>query len=100
MSPGAHDDTIPAELEKTCAQEEIHLLGTVQSYGFMTVVELASRSIVQVSAGIVRHWPGLQDAAALISGALSDWVAAKDQGDPLDIAALPTSHPANLPWRP
>lgn len=31
---GVHDDTIPAELEKTCTQEQIHLLGTVQSYGF------------------------------------------------------------------
>jgi diguanylate cyclase (GGDEF)-like protein len=100
MSPGLHDDTIPAELEKTCAQEKIHLLGTVQSYGFMTVVDLASRSIVQVSAGIVRHWPGLPDADALISRPLSDWVVGADPADPLDIAALPTSHPVNLPWRP
>ncbi|MFC5550024.1 EAL domain-containing protein [Massilia aerilata] len=100
MSPGVHDDTIPAALEETCAQEEIHLLGAVQSYGFMTVVDLASRAIVQVSAGIVRHWPGLQDANALIAGPLSDWVAGAGGGDPLDIAALPTSHPVNLPWRP
>jgi diguanylate cyclase (GGDEF)-like protein len=100
MSPGVHDDTIPAALEKTCAQEEIHLLGTVQSYGFMTVVDLASRSIVQVSAGIARHWPGLQDANALLARPLSDWVAGTDQDDPLDIEALPSSHPVNLPWRP
>ena len=67
MSPGVHDDTIPAELEKSCAQEPIHLLGTVQSYGFLMVVDIASGCIVQVSAGIVQHWPGLQDAAVLLS---------------------------------
>ncbi|MGX4642724.1 EAL domain-containing protein [Massilia sp. SYSU DXS3249] len=97
MSPGAHEDTIPAELEKTCAQEPLHLLGTVQSYGFLMVVDLASRCIVQVSAGIVRHWPGLQDAAALFSRPLSDWV---EGAGTLDIASLSPSHLTALPWRP
>ncbi|CAN7586707.1 EAL domain-containing protein [Massilia sp. LjRoot122] len=94
------DDTIPAELELSCAQEPIHLLGTVQSYGFLMVVDVASRRIVQVSAGIVRHWPGLQDAHALVSSPLPDWVAAVDETAALDIDGLPTSHPAALPWRP
>jgi len=57
MSPDGRDGTISAELESTCAQEAIHLLGTVQSYGFLMVVDVASRCIVQVSAGIARHWP-------------------------------------------
>jgi diguanylate cyclase (GGDEF)-like protein len=100
MSPGARDDTIPAELEKTCAQEAIHLLGTVQSHGFLMVVDVASRCIVQASAGIVRHWPGLQDAGALITAPLSDWVAATEGPETLDIESLPTSHPVGLPWRP
>lgn len=116
MSPGAHEDTIPVELEQTCAQEPIHLLGTVQAYGFMMVVDLASRRIVQVSAGIVRHWPGLQDPHVLLSRPLSEWVAAVAGGNPradvpadvpadlpadvLDVAALPTTHLAVLPWRP
>lgn len=99
MSPGAHEDSIPVELEKTCAQEPIHLLGTVQSYGFLMAVDLASRCIVQVSAGIVRHWPGLRSAEALLSRPLSDWVVVED-GDAPDIDALPTSHLAVLPWRP
>ena len=99
MSPGAHEDTIPAELEKTCAQEALHLLGTVQSYGFLMVVDMASRCIVQVSAGIVRHWPGVQDAAALLARPLSDWVAAEG-GGALDIASLSPSHLTALPWRP
>ncbi|QOL50288.1 bifunctional diguanylate cyclase/phosphodiesterase [Massilia litorea] len=100
MSPGAHDHTIPAELENTCALEAIHLLGTVQSYGFVMVVDLASRCIVQVSTGIVKHWPGLQDAAALISRPLSDCVAAVDGSDALDIDALSAAHLVALPWRP
>lgn len=48
-------DTISAELEKSCALEQIHLLGTVQPHGFLIVVELASARIVQVSSGIVRY---------------------------------------------
>jgi diguanylate cyclase (GGDEF)-like protein len=108
MIPDVHGDTIPAELEKTCAQEPIHLLGTVQSYGFLMVVDVASRCIVQVSSGIVRHWPGLTDAAALIATPLSDWVAAAQGSDApgavldvaLDLASLPASHLVALPWRP
>jgi diguanylate cyclase (GGDEF)-like protein len=100
MSPGAREDTIPAELEKTCAQEAIHLLGTVQSHGFLMVVDVASRCIVQVSSGIVRHWPGLQDAGALVSRPLSDWVAATQGPGTLDVDSLPASHPVGLPWRP
>jgi diguanylate cyclase (GGDEF)-like protein len=100
MSPGAHDGTIPAELEKSCAQEPIHLLGTVQPYGFLMVVDVASRCIVQVSAGIVHHWPGLHDVGALISRPLSDWVAAADDSDALDIESLPASHLVALRWRP
>ena len=104
MSPDARGDTIPAELEHTCAQEPIHLLGTVQAYGFLMVVDLASRCIIQVSAGIARHWPGLIDAGALLSRPLSDWVAAVDEpgplAEPLDLASLPESHPVALRWRP
>lgn len=100
MSPGADDGSIPAELEKSCAQEPIHLLGTVQSYGFLMVVDVASGCIVQVSAGIVRHWPGLQDAGALISRPLSDWVATVEGAGMLDLESLPGAHLAALPWRP
>lgn len=99
MNPGEHADTIPAELEKICAEEPIHLLGTVQSYGFLMVVNVTSLRIVQVSAGIVRHWPGLQDASALIDAPLSDWVAGWDAVDSVKLAGLPTSSPMGLPWR-
>jgi len=104
MNPGVRDGTIPAEMERTCAQEPIHLLGTVQSYGFLMVVDIASRCIVQVSAGILRHWPGLQDAGALLSRPLSDWAAAVSGPASADVAFgiehLPDAHPVALSWRP
>ena len=56
--------TISAELEKACSQEPIHLLGTVQPHGFLMAVDIAAERIVQVSSGIVRHWPGLRDAGS------------------------------------
>ncbi len=99
-SMGAHDDTIPVELEKSCAEEPIHLLGTVQSYGFLMTVDVASGCIVQTSAGIVRHWPGLHDATTLLSRPLSDWAAVVEGPDGFDLEALPASHPVVLPWRP
>jgi diguanylate cyclase (GGDEF)-like protein len=101
MNPGIRDGTIPAELENTCAQEPIHRLGTVQAYGFMMVVDIASRCIVQVSEGIVRHWPGLPDARALLSRPISEWAAAaQGLNTALDLASLPASRPVTLPWRP
>lgn len=99
MSPSDQDGTIPAELERTCAQEAIHLLGTVQSYGFLMVVDIESRCIIQVSAGIARHWPGLHSASALIGTPLSEWIAGVEASDPLDIESLPVAHPVVLPWR-
>jgi diguanylate cyclase (GGDEF)-like protein len=100
MSPGGRDDSISAELEATCALEPIHLLGTVQSYGFMMVVDLASGCIVQVSAGIMRHWPGLPDTASMLGKPLCDWAAAVEGPAALDLASLPTSHCLSMPWRP
>lgn len=41
MSPDVRGDTISAELENSCALEPIHLLGTVQSYGFLMVIDVA-----------------------------------------------------------
>ncbi len=99
MDPGGQGDTISAELEQSCAEEPIHLLGAVQAYGFLMVVDLASQTIVQVSAGIVRHWPGLGDAARLISAPLSDWVAGLDASDPPNLAALPSLHCVGLRLR-
>ena len=99
MNQDVPGDTISADLEESCAQEPIHLLGTVQSYGFMIVVDVASGCIIQVSTGIVRHWPGLDDVSALLSTPLSKWVAgAEEGGGSIDIASLPASHFVALPW--
>lgn len=99
MDSGSNGDTISADLEKSCAEEPIHLLGTVQSYGFLMVVDLSSQCILQVSAGIVRHWPGLDDAGALAGTPLSHWVAGAEASDTLNLESLPISHSVGLPWR-
>jgi diguanylate cyclase (GGDEF)-like protein len=99
MRSGTAHDTIPTELEQSCTQEAIHLLGAVQSYGFLVVVDLASGCIVQVSAGIARHWPGLIDPGTLIARPLSDVVTATSGLETRDLAALPEAHPVILPWR-
>jgi hypothetical protein len=104
MNPGGRDDTIPAELEKyLCAEEPIHLLGTVQSYGFLMVVDsqaAASSRSPRASCGTGR---ALQDAGALISRPLSEWAAAmriRARATFRSISKRCPSHPVRLPWRP
>lgn len=89
MTHRKHIDTISAELESACAQEQIHLLGTVQPHGFLMVVDLASQRIVQVSSGIVRHWPGLQEAAAPVGQPVTDWIEGIAAGGAGSLASLP-----------
>lgn len=99
MEPIEPDDTISAELERACAQEPIHLLGTVQPHGFLISVDIASERIVQVSSGIARHWPGLARAEMLAGEPVFDWVERKAPQDKLELDALPDSQPMALPWR-
>lgn len=91
--------TIAADLERSCALEPIHLLGTVQSYGFLMVIDIASGRIVQVSEGVLRHWPGLHSASALLGGALADWVVTVNRGHPLALDTLPSAGAITQPWR-
>lgn len=98
MSRAGPGSTITAELEASCALEPIHLLGTVQAYGFLMVVDMATRCIVQVSEGIARHWPGLQDASVPIGAPLADWVMGINAADPLALDTLPAASPIVLPW--
>ncbi len=91
-------DTIPTELEKACAREPIHLLGTVQPHGFLIAAQIADGRIVQVSSGIARHWPGVT-ADAMLGTPLLDWIERGAPFDTLDLDALPPSQPMALPWR-
>ena len=95
-----HGEDISAELERNCAQEPIHLLGTVQPYGFLMVIEVASARILQVSSGITRHWPGLKAADALIGQRLADWVVPMREPGLIDLQTLAAAYPLALPWRP
>ena len=93
------DDTISAELERACAQEPIHLLGTVQPHGFLMSVDIASERIVQVSSGIARHWPGLARAEALAGDMVFDWVERRAPRETMTLGELPDAQPMALPWR-
>ena len=95
MQPDYNDGVISADLERTCAYEPIHLLGTVQAYGFVIVADAASGRVVQVSSGITVHWPGLADASALLGTALADWITCADAA-----AALHDRCPVLLPCQP
>ena len=93
-------DTISAELEKSCALEQIHLLGTVQRHDFLIVVELASARIVQVSSGIVRYSPGLKDVTARIGQPVTEWVEGITPSGVGSLSSLPESYLLSMPWHP
>lgn len=93
-------DTISTELENSCASEPIHLLGTVQPHGFLIVVELASERIVQVSNGIVRYWPGLEEVTAPVGQPVTEWIKGITPGGDGSLSSLPEAYPLSMPWRP
>ena len=96
MERNKNDYLISVELDKACATEPIHLLGTVQPHGFLMCVDAGSGRIVQVSSGILRHWSGLADLGMILGAALTDWVdGARDH----DIETLQAAYPTVMPWR-
>ena len=99
-STGEPEGTISAELEKACADEKIHLLGTVQPHGFLIVVDIASERIVQVSSGIVRHWPGFRDATALIAAPVAHWVEGLTDSDTSTMKSLSATATLIAHWKP
>ena len=100
MSHSDYSDPISVELEKTCAEEKIHLLGGVQAYGFLVVIDIVTRRIVQVSSGIVNHWPGLGDVNIMLDAPACDWFEGLKDLDIEAWKALPLSHPMVQSWRP
>ncbi|MFN7712603.1 MAG: EAL domain-containing protein [Curvibacter sp.] len=85
--------------EQQCSAEPIHQLGTVQPHGFMVVVDLATLRIVQVSSGIVRHWPGLGSPERLLHTPLSDWIEDAPLPLPSLLADLPQQGLSDLGLR-
>jgi len=100
MPETSGEETISQELDEACAREAIHTIGTIQPHGFLIVADVASARIVQVSSGIVGHWPGLLDAARLIDAPLLDWVSGFDSDPSSLLRSLPTSVPIALSLRP
>ena len=67
------EDTISKELERACAEEPIHIIGTVQPHGFLLVVDIATTRIVQVSSGTARHWRGSISHSSASATGLVSW---------------------------
>jgi diguanylate cyclase (GGDEF)-like protein len=93
-------DTISAQLEQTCGEEPIHIIGTVQPHGFALVVDIATTRIVQVSSGAARHWTHLDDVSRVLNGELADWVDGLGTSPRDLLEALPHSDPVSLPLQP
>jgi len=92
--------TISQDLDRACAQEPIHIIGTVQPHGFILVVDIESTRIVQASSGIARHWVGLGAAARLLQQRLADWVDGLGEDPAAQLGSLPYSDPAALEFQP
>jgi diguanylate cyclase (GGDEF)-like protein len=94
------EETISEELERSCAEEPIHIIGTVQPHGFVLVVDLHTMRIVQVSSGTGRHWRGLGRASNLLHESIGDRVDGLG-ADPVSLLmALPYADPIALPLQP
>jgi len=94
------DQSISAELEAACAQEAIHIIGTVQPHGFVLVVDVYTTCIVQVSSGAARHWPGLLEASQLLTCPVAAWLDGLDEDSAPQLKSLPTFGLLVLPFQP
>ena len=99
MEQNERDSLITVDMERACATEPIHLLGTVQAHGFLICVDAASERIVQVSSGICRHWPGLADHRVLIGAALADWVDGIDESCGNGLSTIAATYPIVVTWQ-
>lgn len=93
-------DTIAQDIDRSCAEERIQLIGTVQPHGFLIVVDLKGARIVQVSSGIAQHWAGLERASDLLGQPLASWVEGLGPDPVRLLEGLPTAEPIILSLRP
>jgi diguanylate cyclase (GGDEF)-like protein len=100
MPEKSGQETITQELEQACAEEPIHIIGTIQPHGFVLVVDVASTRIVQVSSGVARHWPGLGEPTRLLHAALAEWIDGLEADPSALLGALPDSDPIKLSLQP
>jgi diguanylate cyclase (GGDEF)-like protein len=94
------EETISEELEQSCAEEPIHIIGTIQPHGFVLVVDIATTRIVQVSSGAARHWRGLGQSSDLLHYEIADRVEGVGADPAFLLRALPYADPIALPLRP
>jgi diguanylate cyclase (GGDEF)-like protein len=100
MPEESGEETISQELEQACAEEPIHIIGTIQPHGFVVVADVRSSRILQVSSGIARHWAGLGESSRLLHEPLADWVDGLGADPAALLGSLPRVDPMALPLRP
>lgn len=74
------EEVISRQYAEQCALEKIHLLGSVQSHGYLTVIDCATGLICLVSSGIQRHYPGVDSAEDWLGRRASDWMRSPRAG--------------------
>jgi len=94
------EETISQELEQSCAEEPIHIIGTIQPHGFVLVVDISTTRIVQVSSGAARHWYGLQNASSLLHDLIGDRVEGFGTNPAATLIDLPSADPIALQLQP
>jgi diguanylate cyclase (GGDEF)-like protein len=100
MPEQSGEETISQELELSCAEEPIHIIGTTQPHGFVIVADVRSTRILQVSSGITRHWAGLGEASRLLHDEVAEWVDGLGPDPAALLSSLPRDDPMALPLRP
>jgi diguanylate cyclase (GGDEF)-like protein len=100
MTEARSEQPISAALEAACADEPIHIIGTVQPHGFVLVVDVYTTRIVQLSSGVARHWSGLEDSLRLLECPLARWIDGLDPDPAHQLMSLPTSGLLILPFQP
>jgi light-regulated signal transduction histidine kinase (bacteriophytochrome) len=93
-------ETIPEDLDRSCADEPIHIIGTVQPHGFLLVVDVETARIVQVSSGVTRHWRAIGQASRPIGEPAAQWIVGFPDPPQTLLGALPRSDPVALRLQP
>ena len=94
------EETISEELERSCAAEPIHIIGTIQPHGFVLVVDIDTTRIVQVSSGAARHWSGLVNASDLLHDLIGDRVEGFGVNPAAMLRDLQSADPVALKLQP
>ncbi len=67
--------TITREEAERCANEQVQFIGSVQPHGFLLVVDIQTRTIVQYSANLFDLLSSVDPSTPVLDSSLHDWVS-------------------------